>query len=924
MGSAGDLHLIGRDAERGRLAALVDDVRAGRPGGALLVEGTSGTGKSALLGALDLAGVQALEAVGVESEIDLAFAGLTELLHPLVGLVGGLGDGQAALLRSALGLADGFVGEAPSAELSHAVLSLLQAAGEAGPVALLVDDVQWLDPASRDVVRFVARRAARVGVASLTVRSLRPELRAEPWPGVEVLALGDLGRPDALRLARRQGVTAGVAEALVDAVGGNPLALVQAPAQLTADQRRGHDVLPSPLPAGERLQRLAEARVGALPESARDALLLAAASGDGEAEAIGAALGGLRVLGPAEDAGLVELAPRRVRFTHPSIRSAVYHAASPSRRRDAHLALADATTGPRRAWHRAVAAPAVDEGIAAELEALAADARRRGAPATASAMLQRAAELTPERDPAFGRTLGAASAATVAGDPGRALHLLDPLLRDAADPQHRADVQLFRGMALLQDGRPSEAFELLETEADAVERTDPGRAGMLLVQACVALVSHGSIERLAAVTARTTDLVPEVLKVVPDTLRAQALVALGSHAEARALLLHHGAELAKLDPVGPLSDLLAVAALSHVWMEDHDVADALLTSLTRRAREAGAVHALALPLAVHSGLHRRRGRWDRAEACAAEAVAIVDDAAAGGFAASFAFAMAALLDSQRGRTASCAAHAGRVLDHNSALQVTTTFSCGEQALGQLALSAGDAETAVVHLRRARDHARVLGWRDPSQLYTEADLAEALVRSGAVAEATVVVDELAVEAGRTGGAWAEAAAARCRALLADDAALDALLERSLAAHARVTLPFELARTQLVFGERLRRARRRADARALLAEARATFAGLGAELWTARAAGELAACGGRPTAEAVAHGHDDLTPREREVCALVAGGASNREVAQTLFVSPRTVEHHLRLAYRKLGVRSRTELVRTWIATDPGDDARSATA
>ncbi|MDR9372020.1 ATP-binding protein, partial [Conexibacter sp. JD483] len=895
-GAADQSPLVGRDDELAQLTALLTEARAGR-GGALLLEGEPGTGKSALLTALPHDGLRVLEATGVESELDLPLAGLGELLLPLVALLPALPARDAGVLREALALdagaddanggagdakrgADdanggagdakrgagvakgGATGEAPPVVLARAALALLEEAARREPLALLVDDVQWLDPASRGAVQFVARRAWRIGVGVIVVRSLRDGPQPA-WPGVPLLPLRDLSRPDALTLARRQGVSAAVAEALVDAVGGNPLALVEAPAQLTADQREGLAVLPFPLPAGERLQRLAAARVAALPEPARDALLLAATSADGDAVALAAALrvadgapapapvapapapeaGGLDALAPAEDAGLLALSPRLVRFSHPSIRSAVYHAASPSRRRRAHLTLAAVTDEPRRAWHRAVAATAVDEPLAAELEALAVDARRRGAPATASTMFQRAAELTPDPVTATNRTLAAAAAATVAGDPERALRLLDPLLAAAAEPGRRADVQLLRGMAILQAGQPAEAYEMLEAEADAIEGSDPGRASMLLIQACVALVSRGSVARLVRLTDRTTALVPEAMKVIPQTLHAQALVALAEHREARALLLSQRAALEQIDPVGPLHDLLSVAALCHVWMEDHEEADARLTMLTRRAREHGAVDALALPLAVHSGLHRRRGNWDRAEACAAEAVAIADDGGVRGFAASFASAMYALLECQRGNAAATAAHAARVLEQGSALQVTTTLACAEQALGQLALGEGDAERAVVHLRRAREHARAIGWTDPSMLYTEADLAEALVRCGRPEEAAVVVDELAEDARRTEGAWAAAATARCRALLADDSQLDALLAESLAAHARVTLPFELARTQLAFGERLRRARRRSDARALLSAAHATFAELGAAPWETRSGAELVACGGK---------------------------------------------------------------------------------
>ena len=240
------------------------------------------------------------------------------------------------------------------------------------------------------------------------------------------------------------------------------------------------------------------------------------------------------------------------------------------------------------------------------------------------------------------------------------------------------------------------------------------------------------------------------------------------------------------------------------------------------------------------------------------------------------------------------------------LDLTSTLACAEQALGFLALGAGDAATAVAHLERARGHTLRFGSRDPSFLYTHADLVEAYVRAGRPADAAGLTEELAAGAAATGGVWATAATARCRLLVDGGDRLDEHVAAALAAHAQLAQPFELARTQLCAGEQLRRARRRADARPLLAGAHATFAALGAGHWAARAAHELRAAGG-PRGES-SPSEAVLTAREQDVCALVAGGATNREAAAALHMSPRTVEHHLRMAYRKLGVRSRTEMTR----------------
>jgi DNA-binding CsgD family transcriptional regulator len=895
------VELVGRAPELEQLGALVDG-----DGGALLLEGPPGVGKSALLQAVAAAsGVRVLAVTGVETEIDLPFAGLAELLHPVLDHIDRLPEPQRGALRAALAL------DAPRGDdravVLHAVAASLAALA---PLLVAADDVQWLDPSSRSVVEYIARRAGRLGIAVVAVRSLRGQ-PAEPWPGVARLELGELPRAQALRLARRQGVAAGVAQALVDALGGNPLALVEAPAELTAAQRAGAELLPAPLPSGRRLQEVYAARVAALPSRTRRALLLAAASEDGAAGPLLAALDGDGdAFGPAEDAGLVRADPQRVRFAHPLLRSAVYHAALPSERRAAHRALAASTPAPGSDWHLAVAATAPDERLAAALERLAHEAGGRGAPATAAVALERAARLSPEPAAGAARTLAAAHMATLGGQPERARALLDRLLPAVADPATRADVQLLRGIAMLQVGRPMEAYALLDAEAERIAPADPARAAGLLTQAGVALMAHGTVDRLAALAERARRLAPPELELAPAILRVQALTALGAHGEARELLAAREAVLAGVDPVLPGHELLAIAALSHIYLERYDAAERLLARLVEAGRERGAVGALVLPLAVGATLHLRRGRLAEAEAAATEAESLGEDAL-DGFVFSLALAAVALVAAHRGDASRCREAADRMLALGTELELTSTLACAEQALGLLALSGGDADTAVRHLEGAHAHTAALGTRDPGFLFTAADLAEAAVRAGDVARAAALADELEAGARATGGAWAAAAAARCRALVDDPARLDEHFAAAMAAHARVAMPFELARTQLCFGERLRRSRRPAAARGALSAAHARFVACGAPAWAARAAHELAAAGGVREDGAMA----GLTAREREVCRLVAAGATNREAAAALFLSPRTVEHHLRLAYRKLGVRSRSDLILRWTGEVP---------
>jgi DNA-binding CsgD family transcriptional regulator/tetratricopeptide (TPR) repeat protein len=895
--------LLGRDGELARLAALCDGARAGQ-GGAMLIAGVPGVGKTALLRAADASGLRVLDVTGAESEIDLPFAGLAVLLQPLLAYDGALAPPQRAALAGALAL-----GQPAAADPAHVLQAAgaLLAAAAADPPALLlrVDDVQWLDPSSQQAVAFIARRAARIGVGVIATWSLRGT-PFDPWPDVELLELEELERPDAVALARRHGAAAPVAEALADAVGGNPLALVEGPRQLRARQRDGREPLPDSLPLGARLEQAFARRMDELPVPTREALLLVATSSDGATGPLAAALGDMDVLAPAEDGGLITVDARHARFVHPIARTAAIAVATPSGRRAAHRALAAAVDHAQRAWHLAAAAQAPDEELAAELEALGYEAQRRGAPATASTALQRAAGLTPDPERATRRTVAAAGLAIVAGSPVRAKALLDDVLPQAVDPLLRADVQLLRGAAIQQTGRPMAAFALLEGEAERVEPRDRARAAALLTQAGIALVAHGPMDRLAALAERALALAPAEAELVPAVFHASALASLGRHAQARALLRERHGALRALDPVGPGHEILAVAALCHLWMEDLDDAERLLTWLVETGRERGAVVALAFPLNVLASLHLRRGAFHEAAALSAEALALGEDAV-GSFLHSVSLTTAAFVAAHLGDAPACAARADQARALGLRLDLTSTLACAEQALGFLALGTGDAATAVTHLERAHEHTRRFGSRDPSFLYTEADLVEALVRAGRTDDAARLADELAAGAAATGGAWAAAATARCRVLLDGDAHLDAHIAVALAAHARVPFRFELARTRLCIGERLRRARRRADARGHLTAAHTMFVALGADHWAARAAHELRATGATNGGDGAAA---SLTEREREVCALVAGGATNREAAAALYLSPRTVEHHLRAAYRKLGVRSRSELSGRW--------------
>jgi len=879
---------VGRDRELARLRSVADGARRGE-GGALLLVGGPGVGKTALLRAAAPRDLPVVWLAGAESELDLPFAAVGELLAALPGCgrpdePHGPGD-PAAVLQD-----------------------LAKRVARAAPLAILADDVQWLDASSRTAVAYLARRAHRLGIAVLATWSLRGE-EPEHWPGVPALRVDELEREDALRLATDAGLAPAVAEALVDAVGGVPLALCEAPAELSAAQRAGRQLLPEPLPVGPRLRRAYAARVAALPAATRDALLLAAAGAPASVLA-------LDVLEPAEDAGLVRLGDGCA-FTHPLARSAVYHAAAPSARRAAHRTIAGRVAEPERSWQRALAAPGPDAALAGRLVELGERARARGAPGAAAAFLERAARLTPDPGMAVQRTTAAAGAALVAGRPARALALLDPVVPAATDPGARADVQLLRGVALQQIGRPREACALLEAEAALVVAADPGRASALLTHAAVALMGPGPLDRLAALADRALTLAPDgPAAAIPAVVAAEARVALGDHRRAREMLDAHDEALVDWDPTAPGHEILVVSGLCRLWLADHDQALAQLRRLVEADRAAGAASVLAPPLGVLATYYLRVGDLHTAAALAGEAEELADTGL-GGFGLTLALTAVALVAAPRGDGDTCLRAAGRLRALAGDLELTTSLAAAEQAVGHLRFCQGDAATAAEHFASALGHLRTHGTRDPAFFCTHADLVEALVRCGRPGDAEPVLAELEDGAARTEGAWARAAVERCRGLLGPDAALDGHLEAALALHETPPMPFEGARTRLALGERLRRARRRVDARAQLTAARDAFAAMGAPAWAARAAQELEATGG-PARRGASTGPGapldaaGLTARERDVCARVAGGATNREVADALFLSPRTVEHHLRMAYSKLGVRSRSELAARWPA------------
>lgn len=916
-----DTTLTGRETELERIDALLARAAAG-DSGTLLIEGEAGIGKSALLHATAdrarAAQMTVLRAQGWESEAGIPYAALLDLLRPVLSRLDEIPPVQASALGAAMAL------NAPAPHDSFAVpagvLSLLALVAEDAPLVALVDDVQWVDDASRDALLFAARRLADDGVAIVFAERVGSGPPTE-LPGLERIALRGLPRDQAVAVAQAAdaGLARPVAEALADQTGGNPLALRETPTLLTPAQREGREPLDAPLPPVAGIARALDRRVADLPDDARQALVVAAAMQTGVRATLVRALDARGLprdaLDPAERAGLVTVTGARFAIRHPLLRSSAYHGAGDGERRAAHTALAAVAPDPRlRAWHLALAAVDPDEQVAAQLDAAARDARSRGGHSAAARAWDRAAELSPDDGDAQRRALDAGAAWLDAGHPDRALESIRDCGDGDADPAtpHTATARRLRAQVELRRD-PAAAHALLVAEADRLAATDPATAAGLMLEASVAHMIGGDMERLIGDARRARELatgVHEVYATVADVVVAETQVALGNVADGDPVLAGHLDALLAADPLVLGMEVIGMVGHCSFWIEQWDRAEAALDHCIAAARTANAFGKLVYPLAARAQLDFRRGRWSQALAGADEAVTLArvtrQDAI-------LAHALAVLAEIEAGRgDARAGEHADEAIGlcERFGSRAVLTYALRASALNHLAHDRVEATIAATE--RATAIADDLRMGTAGLVMWMPDQVEALARAGRHDEAEAVVEHLSACAA-TGGAWGPAAVARCRGILAPADELDERFAAAIAGHEDDGQPFEMARTWLAWGERLRRSRRRAQAREPLTRAWELFDGLGATPWATRAATELVAAGGdqrlagpaatSPTADSRLA---ELTPAELRVGLMVADGHRNREVAAALFLSPKTVERHLTVAYRKLDVRSRTEL------------------
>jgi DNA-binding CsgD family transcriptional regulator len=906
--------LLGRDDERARLGRMIEAARESRSA-ALLVHGEAGMGKTSLLrdAAEQATGLRVLKARGIESESHLPFAALSELLAPLLELRSEIPPVQATALGGALALEAAPVTDRFA--VAAGVLSLLAAAAERQPVLALADDLQWLDEASREALLFAARRLDAEGVVLLFGLRDGEGLDAGAL-GIETLHLTGLDDVSARALlaAGGDGLAPQLTEELVAAAGGNPLALREIPRGLTAEQRAGRGAGLEPLRPGDTLERVFRRRVDALPEPARHALLVAACAETVRADVIAGALANAGLppgaLDPAEAAGLLTLRGREIEFDHPLVRAAVYHGGSAGERREAHRALADAfpARSAEKAWHRAAAAPMPDAGVAQALMDAAGDARGRAAFAAAARGFARAGELYTDDDERGGAMLEAAGAATIAGDLRRAYELAEEGARLAADPLLQADLRAMAARTLMRLGDPLRAGQALVREAERVEGLDPVRAGTFLLESAVTHMIDGTLRAMADTALRVREVTAGAapgLEFLATLLTAEAYLALGETAAGDELLQACEPVLLGDEPVLGPPEVLGMAAHASVWIERFERAEALFDRLIGSLRDVGAAGALVYPLAARSHLDFRTGRWPAALAGADESVRLARET---GQESLLAHGLGALAEVEAGlgRAQAAREHANESVALCQAQGAPATAIYGYGALGLLELGLGNLESARDHgLAAERAFGETEG-DEPGVVRYAPDLIEILWRLGESAAVPARIDELARQGDRPLHSWTQAVVERLRGLMASDDEVDAHFARALELHAQTRQPFETARTQLLHGERLRRAKRRADARAPLSAALAVFERLGADPWAERTRSELRATGGPTGSAAPAIATDELTAQELQIALQVAQGRTNREVAAALFLSAKTIEYHLGSIYRKLGIRRRGEL------------------
>jgi len=911
--------LLGRAHERQQIERALAGARSGTSATLALV-GEPGIGKTALLSyaAEHATGMQLLRARGIESEAQIPFGSLLELIRPALMMLDKIPAPQAAALEGALALRpraghDRFA-------IGAATLSVLAAYADLAPVAVLVDDAHWLDGSSAQALLFAIRRLVADPIAVfVAVREGEPSL----LDGADLLALriGGLTSDEAAMLV--PGLAPEAARRLHGATAGNPLALLEL-APDASDMAFAPDG--APVLVSARISRAFLRRADLLDQATRQALVLSATSDAGDLPTLERAAGRLGIdlsaLAAAESAGLVALHPGQVEFRHPLARSAIYADASASQRREAHRALAAALPDrdiDRRAWHLAAAAAGTDETASAALEQAGARSRDRSANATATAAFERAGRLTADGERRARLLREAAGAGWLAGFTDRAVALLEEARDATSDPVTLVEIDQLAGHIATRCGPVMRGHAILTAAAG---RADPERAVAMLAEAALACFLAGNPVEMLSVAGRSQSVLP-----ADPSPRARFLAGMtagmariiGGDAAAGAEAVHEAVTLAErsADLRGDLQ-LIPWLTLGPLFLRQTGAGRPLLEHALRTARAHAAVGALPFVLNLIARDQAATDRWAVAGATYQEAI---DLARESGQQTELAFGLAgfAWLQARRGREQECRACAAEALSRCRELG-TRLYEIWATALGELELGLGDAAKAAGHFEHQQQLLRECAITD-ADLWPAAELTDAYIRLGLDDQAQQEAAEYLAAASAKNQPWPLARALRCQGLLAPETGFSGYFEQALRLHEQTPDVFEAARTRLAYGERLRRARNRIRAREQLRAAADAFERLDARPWADRARAELAATGEtrrRRDPSTI----DELTPQELQIALLLTAGKTTRETAAALFLSPKTVEYHLRHVYQKLGIHSREQLAQTLATQTPPESEQAS--
>jgi DNA-binding CsgD family transcriptional regulator len=899
--------LLDREPERAALDGLLETVRGGRSG-VLVLRGEPGVGKTALLEYTieSAAGLRIAQVAGVESEMEFTFAALHQLCEPMLDELDCLPVPQRTALGVAFGMRDG---DPPDRFLvGLAVLSLLSAVAERWPLLCVIDDAQWLDRASSQVLAFVARRllAEPVGLLAAT-RELSADFR-----GLPELPVGGLPADAARELLGsviRGPLDERVRDRIIAETGGNPLALLELPpGRAHAEVGGGFRLLPDSPAVWHQIEDNYRRRMEDLPAAARRLLLVAAAEATGDpvllwraAEQLGIAR---EAAATVEATGWLTIG-RRVSFCHPLARSAAYQAAaSADDLRAAHGALAEATDPEadplHRAWHRAQAVAGPDEQVADELERWAGRAQVRGGPAKAAAFLERSAALTPGPDRRAERALAAAQATFQAGVLDSALALLAAAEAGPLDELRAAQAGLLRGQVAFAANWGSDAPPLLLKAARRLERLDPALARETYLDALAAAMFAARVTpggpQAVALAARAAPPPPQPARAADLLLDGLARLISEGYA-AGVPSLRTALNAFRGDGITREEELrwvwLAHQSALAVW--DYQTWDVLSGRHVALARETGSLASLSIAYNSRAGVYLFGGEFAEAEAMVAEADSV--SAAIGSSGTPYgALALAAF----RGREAEAAALAETAWKDAERRGEGEGLTLVNYVTAVLCNSLGRYEDALAAARQASEDLSGM-WSAKGAL---AELIEGAARSGAPGPAVAAFEQLAGLTSACGTDWSLGLEARCRALISDGEAADSSYREAIDRLGRAGVRMEAARAQLLYGEWLRRRQRSREGRDQLRSAYEAFDSMGAEAFAERARIELRATGG--SARRRADPRDDLTAQEALIARLASGGASNPEIAAQLFLSPATVAYHLRKVFAKLGISSRSQL------------------